>query len=226
MGKIFVVGHEKGGVGKSSIADSLAIRLQTDGNSVIVVDTDSTASTTQWGQLRKANAIQPHITVAACTDPDSIIELAGKYDCVVVDVGARDYERLRAFSRIANLWVAPSQIGSTDLLSTVNLYKALKAAEHLHVRGHLPLALVLTRTPATWNSTEEAEAREFLKESCPDLYVMNTSIKDRRSWRDAGRVGMGISEMTGSAAAKAVENFDEFYNEVMAFYMKSAKKGR
>ena len=53
---IIIVGHEKGGVGKSQIAINLAAYLQNRLNKkVVLVDTDTQRTSSKWGAVRDEN---------------------------------------------------------------------------------------------------------------------------------------------------------------------------
>lgn len=225
---IIVVGHEKGGVGKSTIANSLARRaLDEPGLSVIAVDTDSTSSTANWGANRSHNGIEPHVQVVQIIDATarSILDLNDKYDVVIVDVGARDYDQLKDLAIIADLWIAPAQVGQNDLNSTVRMFEAFQSANHKHFRKNIPMGVLFNKVPAAWNSSEEADAREFLMEQCPGIHIFKTALRERKAWRDAGRVGYGITEMTATVAGKSQEEFQAFFAESSSFLQHMAKKG-
>lgn len=222
---IIVVGHEKGGVGKSTIANSITRRaLDESGLSVVAVDTDSTSSTANWGAIRNHSGIEPHVQVVQIIDATarSILDLNDKYDVVVVDIGARDYSKLKEFGVIADLWIAPVQVGQSDLNSTVRLFEAFQSANHKHFRKHIPMGVLFNRVPTSWNSSEVADAREFLEDNCPGIHVFKTALVDRKAWRDSGRVGYGITEMPGG---KAKMEFQRFFDESSKFLQQMAKKG-
>ncbi|ABD71972.1 ATPases involved in chromosome partitioning-like (plasmid) [Rhodoferax ferrireducens T118] len=223
---IVVIGHPKGGVGKSTVATSYARRAMDEALSVVLVDTDSTSSSANFGAIRAHLGTTPHVQVVQIIDAPtrSIIDLNEKYDVVVVDIGARDYSKVTELARIADLWVAPTQLGQNDMAATVLLYEAFQHANHSHIRGRIPIGILFNKVPGPWNSTEEQDAREFLNQECPGIHLFNASLKERKAWRDAGRIGSGISEMTQSTAAKARDEFEAFFQESMALMQSAAKK--
>jgi chromosome partitioning protein len=218
-GLIFVVGHEKGGVAKSTCACNLAYSLKQEGYEAIVVDTDSTRTSHSWYAIREAEQRQPSIPVvqSSVSPMSTIKEMSTKYDVVVVDMGARDYGKMGPLAQICDLWIAPTQVGQGDLESTVALCQAFQANDSKHKNGKIPLVCVFTRTPNGWNNPEERIAREDLKAACPDLTILNSSLRDRKVYRDAGRTGCSIYEMPARDREKAVEEFDAFVREATKY---------
>lgn len=215
---IIVVGHEKGGVGKSSLAVNMAFRIAREGARVIVVDTDSTASSIGWYDIRSAEGIQPVIPVVQnVTNPaPAIIDMSSAYDAVVCDIGARDYTKLRDFARIADLWIAPTQVGQSDLDSTRALVDAFRRYDADHKHGKVPLVIAMSRTPVGWNSPEEQDARDYLLATSPGIDLLKASVRDRKVWRDAGRAGRSIYEMPKRDADKAVTEFEALFEEAVS----------
>lgn len=226
---IVVVGHVKGGTGKSTIANSFTRRAMDETDvSVVLVDTDSTSSSANWGAIRAHHGTEPHVQVVQIIDAPSrsIIDLSEKYDVVVVDIGARDYTKVKDLARFADLWIAPTQVGQNDIASTVRLFEAFQDANRSHVRGQIPIGILFNKLAGAWNSSEEQDARDFLAEQCPGIHIFNASFKERKAWRDAGRIGNGITEMPLSSASKAREEFEAFFQESLNLLQSAASKGK
>lgn len=214
---ILVVGAEKGGVGKSTLSINIAAVFAESGKSVILIDTDTQRSASAWSSLREHSGHDRAFTVVEkVADPmGTIVDLSSKYDVVVVDVGARDYDRLAELAKIADLWIAPTRVGQSDLQSTVQMALAFEAVEKKHKRGSIPLAVVINATPGPWNSKEGADAAEALRASLPIGVVVDQCIRDRRVWRDSQRLGKTILEMPASQAAQAQEELVAVIEEAL-----------
>jgi chromosome partitioning protein len=218
---IIVVGNEKGGVGKSSIAENLTYKLMVGSKgrqlSVQLVDTDTTSTASQWVDRRASLDVKPDIELMrAMRDPaPSIIRASDKFDAVVVDVGARSYDHFADLARIADLWVAPVQVGVGDLDSAAAMCLALRKFDRQHKSGKVPLCFVFTRVPTNSGSTEENDSREYLLGSVPDMPLLSTSLKDRKVWRDCQRIGRSIFEMSKRDSEKACMDFNAFLNEAL-----------
>ena len=58
---ILLIGAEKGGVGKSSIAVNIATIAAINGVEVLILDTDSTGSATTWCRIRGEENVAPAV---------------------------------------------------------------------------------------------------------------------------------------------------------------------
>jgi chromosome partitioning protein len=122
--RMIVVGNEKGGAGKSTIAVHLAVALAHDGAGVAVLDLDrrqqSTArffeSRARWAE---ANGVAlPHPTrlsdVADVAGLDAGIAGAAAHDFLVIDTPGADTELARAAHQRADLIVTPMNDSFVD----------------------------------------------------------------------------------------------------------------
>ena len=122
--RVIVVGNEKGGAGKSTIAVHLAVTLAHDGAGVAVLDLDlrqqSTArffaSRTRWAEA--SGAALPHPTklgdVADAGRLDAALAAASGHDFVVIDTPGADTELARAAHQRADLIVTPMNDSFVD----------------------------------------------------------------------------------------------------------------
>ncbi len=216
---IIEIGGEKGGVGKSMIAINLASFLAKK-HSVVLVDTDTQMTASKWGELRSHFGHKHTFTIVdKVIDPTEHIRmLSEKYDAVIVDVGARDYVRLSELARIVDLWIAPTRVGQGDLESTLSLADAFEKANSKHKRGHIPLVVCLNSVPGAWNSTEGSDAVETLQEALANVPIMKNTIRDRKVWRDAHRLGKSIFEMPQRERDKAEAEFILMIKEALKAY--------
>lgn len=223
---LFVVGMEKGGVGKSSIAQNLAYRLAKGSGgkqlSVQLVDTDTTSTTCTWVDRREHLNVEPKIdSKRVLQNPESaVVQSADLYDAVVVDTGARSYTHFRELARIADLWIAPVQVGINDLDSALAMHEALRRVDKQHKSGRVPICFVFNRVSTNVSSAEEQDAREYLLAEDPDFPIISHSLKERKVWRDAQKVGRTIFEMPAQVSNKAVQEFNKVLADAMKFKSK------
>ena len=222
---ILTVGNEKGGVGKSTLALTIADWFSKQNFSVALVDTDSQSTASKWGELR-SNVGLSHDFLIVDKSIDStaaVVQLSEKYDVVVVDVGARDYARMIDLARIADLWIAPTRVGQADLQSTFETVEAFQEADSKHKNGHIPIVVAINVAPAQWNSTEGKDAQVALREILPDTPVLESIIRDRKVWRDAHKLGKTILELPKADREKAQAEFEDLMNEALKQYKKFQK---
>lgn len=218
---IVMFGHEKGGVGKSTLATTFAAHVAAmDQYSVVLVDTDESNNTSRWGELRTLNGLEtPFTIVNQSVDPTAnILKLSKAYDVVIVDVGAGDYERIIDMSRIVDLWIAPSATGQKDADSNINIIEHFASANHKHKSRKIPLCFVFNRAPSSTNSTEARYAIEALREYAPNVKVLDNYLCERMIYRDADRAGKTIFDMPAAKRQRAVTEFVNFANEAFAVY--------
>ena len=122
--RVIVVGNEKGGAGKSTIAVHLAVALAHDGARVATLDLDrrqqSTArffaSRARWAEANGATL--PHPTalgdVADAAGLDAALASAAEHDFAVVDTPGADTELARAAHQRADIIVTPMNDSFVD----------------------------------------------------------------------------------------------------------------
>lgn len=218
---LFIVGTEKGGVGKSTVSANLAVRLHKGSGgkalSVQLIDTDTTSTTSQWVDRRDQMGVEPKIELMrALKDPaPSVIRANDSFDCVVVDVGARSYTHFADFARIADLWIAPLQVGQGDLDSALEMHAAIRRYDKQHKSGKVPICFVLNRVPTNATGTEERDAREYVASVDPTFPLLSATLKERIVWRNAQKVGRSVFELPDKMSKKATFEFDAVLKEAM-----------
>lgn len=195
MRMIVVVGAEKGGVGKTSVAVNMAALAISRGVETLLLDTDSTGSATAWCRIRGEEGIEPSVPLLtlSANPGKTIAELAPKYELIVVDVGARSYNTMLQLALLADLLVVPTTPGQFEAESTLNLFEALRGIDARHKKGRVPAHVLLNQLPTNARSREERELREFLADS--ELPVLRSALRDRKAWRDASKTGRGLHEL-------------------------------
>jgi chromosome partitioning protein len=224
---IVMFGHEKGGVGKSTLSTTFAAYVADRTKyKVVLVDADESCNTSRWGELRTQMGHETSFTIVnQAVDPTAnILKLAQVYDVVIVDVGAGDYARLIEMARIVDLWIAPTATGQKDADSNVNIIEAFESANHRHKNGKIPLAFVFNKAPSASSSTEASASIEALREFAPNIKVLDHHLCDRKVFRDADRCGKTIFEMPASQKNRAEAEFINFANDAFAAYEEFRKE--
>lgn len=212
----FVIGNEKGGVGKSMLAINIAAGIQRAGHTAVLVDTDSTATTSDWYRIRSSRKIEPNIPCIAAPDhPEAVLlGLASQYDNLVIDICSRDYKRMCQLAKISGFWLAPTRVAQGDMDSTLRLYSLLRQLPAT-AGGKVPFYVVLNATPVAWKSTEEAEAREYMNTMAPSMNILTNTLRERRAWRDVGKSGHSIYELPRRDSGKATDEWTALFSEIM-----------
>jgi len=119
---ILVVGGEKGGVGKTTIATHMAVARTTAGRSVVLVDADSQGTASSWSDARKEQAASPIpcMSLRGGKVHVELRELARHYDDVIVDPGGADSQEFRSALLAAHTLLMPLKPGSFDFWTFEN----------------------------------------------------------------------------------------------------------
>lgn len=105
---LLVIGGEKGGTGKTTIATNLAAMRVLTGRDVLLVDTDRQSSASFWAETRQEQGALPPIASVqkfGSKIRGDLLDLAKRYQDVIVDAGGQDSPELRAALTVAD---APS----------------------------------------------------------------------------------------------------------------------
>jgi chromosome partitioning protein len=197
---IIIVGSEKGGVGKSTMATNISVFLAKAGKEVILVDADRQGTSSTWSQDRKESGVE---CVSKHEDIQSALEtLNSKFEYVVVDCPGRDSVELRSGLMVADIFISPVRPSQADL-DTLPKVISLIATSRVYNKK-LKSYCVLTQSPSS--STETKEAREALLAYEDSLTPLESIIYERRSYRDALGYGLGVIEMKDPKATLEMTN--------------------
>lgn len=200
---IIVLGSQKGGVGKSTLAVSIAAGLMSRGAKVLIVDADDQKSVITWYNNRPESL--PHIPVAGASGNIKAMlkEHANTYDYVIADCAGRDSSEMRSGLMAADIFISPLRPSQMDLdvvPHTCNVFTEAKDFNE-EVKGYL----VLNMTPTNMFINEGNEAAQVLLEDYPQMKLAETRICDRKAHRDAWADSKTIYETENSKAIDEVE---------------------
>ena len=197
---VILIGGEKGGTGKSTIATNLAACLVGRSEDVVLLDADSQATATRWVQRR--NSSHPELPKVHCIQKtgniiETIRDLATRYQQVIIDAGGRDSEELRSAMVVAQKFYTPLKASQPDLETALTINKLVKLARGLN--PNLKAYAVISMAPTHPAITEAQEANELLMElSTIELSV--AFIRERKVFRDAMVEGKGVIECNNRKA--------------------------
>jgi chromosome partitioning protein len=208
MGKIFLLGSQKGGCGKSTLAINVAGWLLDKNADVILVDADPQGSAARWAQDRQENESIgniPHVQASGNIN-QTLKDLASKYEYVVVDTAGRDSRELRTGMVVADIVISPSRPSQYDLDTLPHLTEVYLQAQDLNpnLRGYL----VLNMSPTNPVIKEADDAREYLSDF-PEFQLAETLIHDRKAFRDCIGEGKTVFEWRDPKARDEMERLME-----------------
>lgn len=177
---------QKGGVGKSALARSLAVEAVRAGISVKIADLDTQQKTSvDWNCRRLAAGIEPVVEVQAFATAAQAIRAAQSFDLLIIDGPARTSQATAEIAKASDLVVQPTGGTLDDMLPGVREFHALVKAGVPATR----LAFALTKVPS---EVIEREAREYLETS--GYSVLSGSLIFKATYGKALDVGRAVTE--------------------------------
>ena len=180
---IVLIGGEKGGTGKTTLATNLAQMRAARGHDVLLVDTDKQESASSWASLRAEEGIDPTITAVQKLGKNitrDLLDLAKRYDDLVIDAGGRDSFELRAALVATEQIFIPVQASQFDVWTLGNMAELVEQAQVLNPR--LRAFVVLNRASPN-PSVSEAKEAESLLDDFPALTFCGVTLRDRIAFR-------------------------------------------
>lgn len=201
---IVLVGAEKGGVGKSTIASNLAVHLAHNGVDVVLFDTDGQATCARFIERRDEAGIGPSVPCVQRTGDVSatLRDLGKRYQVIVVDAGGRDSREMRSAMAVANLLLVPTRASQADLETLPKVNELIGLARGLN--PELKACAVLSMAPSNPVIREVEDARELMAQF-DQLELADTVIRDRKVYRDALLSGHGVVERDNSQARAEIQ---------------------
>ena len=201
---IILVGSQKGGCGKSTTAINLCSDLACNSKDVVLVDADRQCTAANWALDRAQN---PELPTVHCVQKyenirDTLLDLDKRYEYVVVDAAGRDSRELRTGMTAAHILIVPFRPSQPDLDTLPRLQEIIVQARDLNPK--LKVYGLLTMTPTNPQIQEKKEAQDYLSDF-PEFELLQSSLCDRKVYRDAMSEGLGVVEMNNKKAQSEVQ---------------------
>jgi chromosome partitioning protein len=224
---ILMIGGEKGGVGKTTIATHMAVARKTAGRSVVLVDADPQGTASVWADARKAwiesraesdkdVPLVPCVTLRGPKVHVELKELAQHYDDVVVDTGGADSQEFRSAMLGADMLLLPLKPGSFDFWTLTKMVDVVSMADTFN--EGLQAVVCVSQVPSTARERAAKEARAVLEEM-PRFTMLKTMIGFRAAFYHCSGDGLVVSEMKNpdiKARSEIAFLHEEIYGKVAA----------
>jgi chromosome partitioning protein len=211
---IILIGGEKGGTGKTTLATNLAAQRSAAGHTVLLIDADPQGSASNWTQLREEAGILPKVTCVQKFGQALVAEiqqLAHLYEDVIIDVGGRgDSLELSTSLATADKAIIPLQASQFDLWTLARMDKLVATARQ--VNPSLQALVIIGRASPHPLVAEASEALSVLADY-PQLQRLATVIRDRIAYRRSSHEGKAVSEIA-PADKKAIKEVQDLYDEL------------
>jgi chromosome partitioning protein len=129
MARHILFTSQKGGVGKSTLARSLAVALACQGRSVLLADFDVGQRTCmRWQAQRLARQLKPEIAVEKFSKRAKVERIAHQYDDVVMDTRGQYDELSLDLAMASDVIFLPSSFSPDDISPTLAVVAGLRSA--------------------------------------------------------------------------------------------------
>lgn len=192
-----LVGGEKGGTGKSTVATNLAVMFRIAGLDTHLIDCDMQKTSLKFAARRSTQKILPSLVCTHLSGDQlqiPIIDLAEKYDSVLIDCGGQDSVELRSamITPCIDLMIVPIQAGYFDLETLVNMNNLVRVSKIYNPK--LKVKCLINRTPTNKLVTVAQEAKNFINDELEHLDLMDTILHDRVSFSYSVAKGQSVIE--------------------------------
>ncbi|RTR26792.1 AAA family ATPase [Shewanella atlantica] len=210
---ILLVGGEKGGAGKSCMAQNLAVHItQKFQANVLMVDCDPQRTTSDWIQARNEDPSLPTINCIQLYGKirNDLLSQDERFDYVIVDCGGQDNLAMRAAMSVATYVVLPLRPKRRDLKTLPHMEDMLSTCKMVNPK--MVATIVMTQCPSLPSQFKRIlEAKEVVQSF--GLRVLNAVTFSRNIYDDSEEQGSSVIEIEpeGKAAMEIHSIADELF---------------
>jgi chromosome partitioning protein len=192
----------KGGVGKSTLTQNLAVCFAHSGYRVCIVDADLNQSSLKWSGLRDEKL--PPVFVSGQGEDAALSKnvkmLNDQYDLVFIDGTPSLSKTTSKILLLADLVLIPILPSGLDIWATEQFLERYNDAVEQKERP-IPAHFILNQHDDRLSL--DRDTREALEE-VPGIGLLKTGLKTRRPYRRAVIEGMGVYEFTDARAKEEI----------------------
>ncbi|SKC19620.1 AAA family ATPase [Dyadobacter psychrophilus] len=211
---IFTTAGEKGGSGRSTIAEHFTVWLSKQGFDVLLIDADEqgTASDfTAWReQTLDGNVGYTLVQLVGANLRKQVETMKSKYDHIVIDTGGRDTTSQRAALFASDVAIIPIQPRSHDIWT---LAKFTEILEEIQATRATPLIAYTFLNRADITSADNRESAEALS-AIEQMTFIDCPVKNRKAYPNSGSAGLTVFEMGEKADLKAINEITELFKRI------------
>lgn len=198
--QIIAIAMQKGGVGKSTLARSLAVAATRDGLSVLILDMDAQQSVSQWAERRDAD--MPVVVFSTENElPKRLDQAKGAADLVIIDTPPARSTEAPAAVEAADLVLIPT---TPDVEPLEQMPRTLRLC-----RGFSRPVYAVVNMANPTGPAEVVQTREVIE--AMGAQAAPVVLHRRKAHRDASASGLTVQESEpDSKAAEEVGNLWEW----------------
>lgn len=205
----------KGGVGKTTIAQNLAVCFAHSGYKVCIIDSDTSQNSMSW--LGRRSEDLPKIPVYGITEPKAITQninaLYKDYEIIIIDSPPALSKIATKIILAAHLVVIPiTPTGGSDIWTTEQL---LEHYENLREQKGEDILAAFAINRFRPNVKMHQAYLEILEEYTEEygISVLDSKLHDRSAFGESNLQGIGVYEYSNKSAKEEVIRLT---NEILA----------
>jgi chromosome partitioning protein len=223
---LILVGGQKGGGGKTTMATNIATMLIRDGRDVHLYDIDPQRTATLWASRRDEHqelilqrisssqkVLDKRTINVGAVIRNELLAMRSRYEDMVIDAGGADNEALRAAMSLANIAIFPIIPSEFDMWTFDTLSNLVASSQGRDQKLVAKILLNKVNTNPLTAKKEIDDCDDFLSDF-NNLERFNGFVSERVSIRRASGKGMGIIEYK-PIDMRAVEEINTIYEEIM-----------
>jgi len=203
------ISNLKGGVGKTTITQNLAVCFAHMNYKVCLVDTDTNQNSLSWYGARDEGL--PAITVVGATDSralnKTVDSLHKDYDIILIDGTPSLSEMTTRIILASDILLIPIRPGAHDFRTMEEFFSRYEQAKEF--RNHIPAYFILNEYSKQKNVHQGIRT---MLENEFDIPILETTLKTRVVYAETSITGAGVYE---SSDVKAKSEAVSLTNEVL-----------
>lgn len=196
--KVITISHQKGGVGKSTVALNIAVELSKEYN-VIVVDLDHQRSITIFQSIRKNKKLS-NLNVTIAEDEESLKKIINDFNgIVIIDSGGFDSNLNRVAMLGSDIIITPVSNSLIELYGLEKFKLIIKDLKKIKKNINVHILLNNISPSAT---TLVQDLKEFLLSENEQRFSMIKGImRQRIDYKKSFEYGQSVVEMSNQSRA-------------------------
>lgn len=208
---IITICCEKGGSGKSSLAQALAVYLSMKEKDVLLVDADPQRTTGEWAEERNEKT---DLTISCIEKTGNISnelkDLNKRYQYIIVDCGGADSKAMRSSLSISDIALLPFRPKRRDLKTSIKMAEIIETVQAINSK--IIVRSVITQAPTLPSQWKRIDSAKKLLSSL-NLNPLNSFTRHLNCWDDAEEDGLSIFEYKEDK--KGAEDATSVFNELL-----------
>jgi chromosome partitioning protein len=210
---IVTVTNLKGGVGKSTVTQNLAVYFAHRGFTTCILDSDFEAQIcVKWNRARQSDEIEPKITSIA-VKPDELaekaMELREHFDMILIDGTPALFELSTTSIVLADIVVFPVIPSLADIWTLESYLRGYKQAKSIKksVNKNAEIHAFIVVNKFNDSTVIDKEILDILGQF--EMETLQTKLRSRVVYKEALAQGRGVIEMRDQKAKREIQDLGE-----------------